>query len=204
MRRRGHIHNWNDARGFGFIRPLEGGPEVFVHISSFVPGYPRPLDGQAVSFEVTQVQDRLRARLVMLEQVVRQAPLPRPEPLQPPASRAEWIAIPAFGCLWWMLSTVWQPPAFLLPLYLGASLVCLLLYALDKRAAIAHRRRVPEATLHLWALVGGWPGGLLAQHLFRHKTSKQPFRQQFWMMVGINIGFFVWSASPLGAAALRI
>ena len=45
----------------------------------------------------------------------------------------------------------------------------------DKFCAMRNRWRVPERTLLLLALVGGSIGALLAQHLLRHKTTKQPF-----------------------------
>lgn len=34
------------------------------------------------------------------------------------------------------------------------------------------RWRTPENTLHVAELLGGWPGALVAQQLFRHKTRK--------------------------------
>ncbi|MNM87212.1 hypothetical protein D3C81_993870 [compost metagenome] len=37
------------------------------------------------------------------------------------------------------------------------------------------------------ALLGGWPGALLAQGLFHHKTSKRSFQRVFWATVVINI-----------------
>ena len=35
MRLDGTIKSWNDERGFGFIEPTQGGPEIFVHIKAF-------------------------------------------------------------------------------------------------------------------------------------------------------------------------
>jgi uncharacterized membrane protein YsdA (DUF1294 family) len=49
-------------------------------------------------------------------------------------------------------------------------------YAADKSAAEQGRWRTSESTLHAVALVGGWPGALVARRVFRHKTRKQPFR----------------------------
>ncbi|MBX3656715.1 MAG: cold shock domain-containing protein [Ramlibacter sp.] len=34
MRFTGKIHTWNEERGFGFIRPTDGGQDIFVHVSS--------------------------------------------------------------------------------------------------------------------------------------------------------------------------
>ncbi len=68
------------------------------------------------------------------------------------------------------------------------SLVCFLAYGLDKRRAAKGGRRVSERTLHLMAFLGGWPGALLGQRHFRHKTQKVSFRLVFWMVVACHIG----------------
>ena len=60
--------------------------------------------------------------------------------------------------------------------YLAASSAAFAAYAWDKHAARNDKKRVAERTLHLLALIGGWPGALLAQRTLRHKTRKQPFR----------------------------
>jgi len=67
------------------------------------------------------------------------------------------------------------------------SLVALVAYGLDKRRAQASGRRVPENTLHLLALFGGWPGGYLGQRIFRHKTQKLGFRVIFWLCVTLHL-----------------
>lgn len=71
--------------------------------------------------------------------------------------------------------------------YLLASLVCFIAYARDKSAARRRTRRTPERSLLLMGLVGGWPGGWLAQRSLRHKTLKLPFRHWFWLTVGVNV-----------------
>lgn len=63
-------------------------------------------------------------------------------------------------------------PVAVLGLYLVASAVTYVAYALDKSAAKNDQRRTPERTLHLFALVGGWPGALAAQRLLRHKSKE--------------------------------
>jgi uncharacterized membrane protein YsdA (DUF1294 family) len=68
------------------------------------------------------------------------------------------------------------------------SVVCFIAYGLDKRQAINGGRRVSERTLHLMAFLGGWPGALLAQRQFRHKTQKVSFRLVFWMVVVLHVG----------------
>ncbi len=50
----GHVKWFNNSKGFGFIIQDEG-PEVFVHYSAIQgDGYKTLVEGQAVSFEVTE------------------------------------------------------------------------------------------------------------------------------------------------------
>lgn len=66
------------------------------------------------------------------------------------------------------------------------SLLTYAVYALDKSAARRRRHRVPERTLHLLALFGGWPGALFAQQRLRHKSRKTVFLRLFWLTVLLN------------------
>ncbi len=59
----------------------------------------------------------------------------------------------------------------------------LLGYGLDKWRAIRGGRRVSEAVLLGLAALGGSPGALVAQRLFRHKTAKRSFQVAFWILV---------------------
>ena len=40
--------------------------------------------------------------------------------------------------------------------------------------------------------LGGWPGALVGRKVFRHKTSKQPFRTIFWCTVIANCVVLAW------------
>jgi uncharacterized membrane protein YsdA (DUF1294 family) len=79
-----------------------------------------------------------------------------------------------------------SPWGWLALAYLVASLVTFAVYALDKWAAVRGARRVSERMLHWFALVGGWPGALLAQRLLRHKTRKPFFRTMLRLTIGLH------------------
>jgi len=94
-------------------------------------------------------------------------------------------------------------PMPVLGLYLLASVVAFVAYALDKSAARNNQWRTQESTLHLFALVGGWPGALAAQRLLRHKSKKQSFQIVFWAVVALNCGVLGWLFSFSGSDVLR-
>jgi uncharacterized membrane protein YsdA (DUF1294 family) len=75
--------------------------------------------------------------------------------------------------------------------YLGlvavTSLTSFAAFGFDKRRATTGGRRVPERTLLVLALLGGWPGSILAQRQFRHKTKKPTFLIAFWLMVVLHV-----------------
>jgi len=74
--------------------------------------------------------------------------------------------------------------------YLLLSFLAFISYGIDKRNAIKGRWRVSERTLHLWTVIGGWPGALVAQKIFRHKTQKRPFIMMLWLGIIANISVF--------------
>jgi uncharacterized membrane protein YsdA (DUF1294 family) len=82
---------------------------------------------------------------------------------------------------------MWTAVAAYLGLIVASSAASFAAYGLDKRRAGNGGRRVPERTLHLLALVGGWPGAVLGQRHFRHKTRKVPFLIAFWITVVLHV-----------------
>jgi uncharacterized membrane protein YsdA (DUF1294 family) len=82
------------------------------------------------------------------------------------------------------------PSTFTL-LYLGlvavTSLASFVAFGFDKRRATTGGRRVPERTLLILSLLGGWPGAILAQRHFRHKTKKVSFLFAFWVVVMLHL-----------------
>ena len=82
---------------------------------------------------------------------------------------------------------MWTAVAAYLILIAVSSTATFAAYGLDKRRAAAGGRRVSERTLHLLALLGGWPGAVLAQRHVRHKTRKVPFLIAFWAIVVLHV-----------------
>ena len=51
----GTVKWFNDAKGFGFITPDEGGDDLFAHFSAIVAsGYKSLKEGEKLSFDVTE------------------------------------------------------------------------------------------------------------------------------------------------------
>lgn len=196
MRFDGVIKAWDDDRGFGFIAPDQGGQDVFVHIKAVLNGAgERPRMGQRVSFEVAiGPQGKKRAHQVLLD-----TPSNRRAPSRAAVRHARsdfgtasLLAIPAFAVLWLTVAALGRMPSWTALLYLVLSLVCALAYREDKLAARSGRSRTRESTLLLLGLAGGWPGALIAQQVWRHKSAKQSFRQAFWGTVILHVlGFLV-------------
>ncbi len=192
---RGRIADWKDARGFGFIEPEAGGNRVFFHISGMAHGASRPSVGDIVSYEVVTTPDG-KTRAVKVGPAGLAAASGVLTSKRVLLSVAALIVLPA---LWWFVK-VGKFPALLFWASAGMSIVAFVLYGLDKWAARRKARRTSENTLQFCALLGGWPGALLAQQVFRHKSSKRSFQITFWFTVVLNCGVLGFLVSPPGAA----
>lgn len=65
MRQQGHIKDWKDDKGFGFVEPMAGGERAFVHINAFFNRSRRPVDGDVISYDSMQdFQGRWQARSI--------------------------------------------------------------------------------------------------------------------------------------------
>jgi len=76
--------------------------------------------------------------------------------------------------------------------YALMSAISFSLYGLDKRSSTRGGWRTSEARLHLIELLGGWPGALLAQRVFRHKTRKMSFLVVFYLATAVNLAVLGW------------
>ncbi len=132
----------------------------------------------------------------------RAAPFRRQAPNSTLGLRHPWIKLTIFVMLCGLpglglahlLATAgtwaWLVP-WMLGAYLATSLATLALYGYDKRQARLQGQRIPERCLHLFELCGGWPGALLAQQLWRHKTRKLTYQAVFWLIVAIHQGLWL-------------
>jgi uncharacterized membrane protein YsdA (DUF1294 family)/cold shock CspA family protein len=179
----GRVKVWDDAKGYGFIAPDSGGRDVFFHVSGLVRPRVRPVVGETVRFRPTVGDDgKPRAADVRLDR------------------RWQWLTWGRALSVGWLaglavLAAAGVFPAWVPLAYTAMSLSTVAVYAADKRRAGTAARRVPERTLHLLALVGGWPGALLAQQELRHKTRKVGFQSLFWLIVighAAAVGLAVW------------
>ena len=189
QRVRGQLINWSDERGFGFLSPEGGGQDVFVHVSAFVKEGRHIEIGHTYEFEIQIGKDgRPKAKRVASIVVPKQSPSILSQVIQ---RGSRFLVIPAFLFIAVAVNTVRPVSSSWWVIYGVASVACFVGYALDKRAANQKQWRVSETYLLLIGLVGGWPGGLISQEIFRHKTQKKTFRTLFWMSVAINMAAFV-------------
>lgn len=106
---------------------------------------------------------------------------------KPLPSALSWTVLCVFVAAFAVAYFVADLPLWIPALYLVMSVCGFAAYGLDKSAARAGRQRVSEQTLLTVGVLGGWPGALVAQQVFRHKTRKRSFRRMFWFTVVVNI-----------------
>lgn len=193
----GRITRWKDDQGYGFITPEGGAAEVFVHIRAFAAGQGRPVGNERVSYELrSDEKGRARAANVVIAGASAASVAG--------AGRRRLALSFALGFLGLLGIAVFfrRLPLTVLALYLLASLVTFLAYAFDKSAARRQQWRTRESTLHLFALLGGWPGALLAQQLLRHKSAKTSFLLRYWLTVLLNGAALGWLLGSPSAHSL--
>lgn len=198
MRSKGKIVSWNDAKAFGFIAPFDGGKQVFIHINAFGNRSRRPAINDVVTYgHSTDKQGRPCAANATLagDRLKEKAAQKRSTP-------AIVFAL-LFLCGVGASVMTGRLPVLIGVVYAALSLVTFVAYALDKSAAQRGAWRTPESTLQFLGLVGGWPGGLIAQQSLRHKSKKGSFRVTFWATVVLNLAGLVWMHTEHGQAALR-
>jgi uncharacterized membrane protein YsdA (DUF1294 family)/cold shock CspA family protein len=198
MRYQGKITSWKDDQGFGFVTQNGGSEKVFLHIKSFSSRARRPVEGDLITYELA-IDERHRFRAASARFV---------------GSRAASAASAGTGSLGSIFAVMFcsflvltsllgRLPLAVLGAYLAASAIAFVAYALDKSAAQKNRWRISERTLHLFGLIGGWPGALLAQKTLRHKSKKKEFQTVFWATAALNCCALGWIFTKGGSTLLQ-
>lgn len=186
MRFVGRISSWNEEKGYGFVVPHDGGARSFVHIKAFQFGSRRPVDGDLISYAPSK-DDRGRINATDVRFAGQRIEHRKPgKPLPRLALGSVFLLAAAVGTL---MDVV---PAVVSIAYGLLSCLSYIIYSLDKTAAGKDMQRTPESTLHFVDLLGGWPGALIAQQQFRHKTVKASFQTVFLASVLINVAVVAW------------
>jgi len=210
VEQKGIVERWDDQKGFGFISVAQG-KKVFFHISA-VHGSHRPQPGEPVIFQLgTDEQGRPNAKHARSANLALDNPQIRVKPAtkvlhtkaahpdsatknsysagkksQLTENKIPWhylvllLILPGMGVA--DLAVNYQFPWGIF-VYALVGLLTYYFYWDDKRRAKSGEWRIPEANLHFWSLIGGWPGAFVAQQQFRHKTKKISFRLVFWLVV---------------------
>lgn len=211
MRKQGTIIRWDDTKGFGFIESPQSSAQLFVHIRDWRGGS-KPEANLRVSFEEIHVGGKGPRAMDVRPESERTATPPQSQrahsqtathaPRRPQGSHSQrrhsspqqaTSALPAFI---WML--IWlglliagvalgRLGWLFLPAALVLNLVTFFVYWKDKFAATKGAWRTAEDTLHLFGLLGGWPGAWFAHQILRHKSAKQAFRNVYWMTAILNV-----------------
>lgn len=207
MRYRARLEDWNDDKGFGFVQPAGQDERVFVHIKAFSARPRRPQNGDVLVFVIERdPQGRARAAQVRFDGATAASPSAdawsrdaRPASAGRPVPRAFALA---FLVVLGAVTVLGRLPVMVAMLYVTTSGLAFIVYAFDKAAAMQRRWRIPEQTLLLLGLAGGWPGAVFAQHSFRHKSRKTAFQVPFWATVVLNCGAFAYVLTPAGRRLL--
>jgi uncharacterized membrane protein YsdA (DUF1294 family)/cold shock CspA family protein len=218
-RETGILVDWHDTRGFGFIQRPAGG-KIYVHMKSIGKSVERPKTGDSLTYEVSRGAD---GRPVAVN--VHNHGSPKAQKVPDPASaagiskkpakpRAESgllsisIRVAAAAVILVLIANnimLDRLPVWVGLLYLIAGIASFVFYQADKRAAARREWREPERRLHLLDLTFGIVGGLLAQHVLRHKTYKPGFVTVTALITALHvlvlglIMFGVYAPGSIGA-----
>lgn len=215
IRKKGKIIQWDDTKGFGFILPEDSSKHIFVHIKSFVDRRIRPSLNENVTYtiyvdkndktsaiNVTRETDKPKVFQQKNKKNVTLKSIAHINKNQNNNYKIDYkithninifhmIFIMGFSSLLLYFFINGQVPFFIIILYLFMGIITYIAYSSDKSNAITERSRVPERTLHILSLLGGWIGALIAQQRFRHKTKKISFKIVFWITVLLNVSILV-------------
>lgn len=76
--------------------------------------------------------------------------------------------------------------------WLIINIITFISFGIDKYAANNDKWRIKNVTLLGLAFIGGTIGGLLAMHVFRHKTQKDYYTVGLWLMIIMHIVLLIY------------
>ena len=196
MRLKGKLIKWNEDKAFGFIAPNGGGDHVFIHKKALSNRNRLPKVGDVITFSIAKDK---QGRYCADEAIFTGEKLKKKQ-----VSKFSIYLAVVFLAFIFTAYFLGHIPKHLVLLYFSASFITFLAYAFDKSKAQRGAWRTPESTLHMFSLIGGWPGAALAQQLLRHKSQKKEFRSAFWFTVIVNSGALFWLLSPGGNSLLSM
>ena len=201
MKFQGKVMNWNDDKGFGFVEPNGGGTRAFVHIKAFKPRSRRPVNGEVIIYElVRENNNRYKAENIKFARDAKSSN----KQSKVKNGSTFGSAFTVIFCIGLLASvSTGKLPLIVFGLYIVMSLITFIAYAIDKSAAQNGRWRTQESTLHIFALIGGWPGAFFAQTKLRHKSSKEEFKSIYWATVLLNLGCLFWLHTEKGTNFLN-
>jgi uncharacterized membrane protein YsdA (DUF1294 family)/cold shock CspA family protein len=204
MRLQGKITSWKDDQGYGVVTQngADRNKTAFVHIKAFSERSRRPKLGDLITYEAN-LDEKRRFRADDVKFVKRASVKFSASNVGGTSTGSLGRAFAYLFCAALLLAVyLGRLPLLILGVYLVASVLAYMAYAMDKAAAESRRWRIAEDTLHIWGLIGGWPGALFAQQRLRHKTSKTSFQAMFWITVSLNCAALGWLMSGSGADLL--
>ena len=77
----------------------------------------------------------------------------------------------------WVIIAIW---------FTTVNLMAAILWSHDKSRAVRGSRRIPEKTLFMLAMLGGWPASLLMAQWVRHKRRKDAFMARLYLIAGLQ------------------
>ncbi len=194
MRLKGKLVKWNEDKAFGFIAPNGGGDQVFIHKSALSNRNRVPNVNDVITFSITKDK---QGRYCAAKATFSGEKLKKNQ-----ANKVNRFSIYLSIIFLALITAAYflgHLPQMLVLIYFTASVITYLAYAFDKSKAKRGKWRTQESTLHLFSLIGGWPGAAVAQQHLRHKSQKKDFRAGFWFTLIVNLGAFIWLVSPSGS-----